>query len=248
MKMKNRLTNFSYILETQLFKFIFLLMIIASSLGVILTFKETYINANIIIVSNSWINSIFILILLISTSQTYFVFDKNNEYVIRLKNKRTYLKELTKQVIFNNTLMIIIQFTLITIFIIITIFNGIKIVPYSNYQITNLEYLLFYIIRTYFIYLFISIFNVLILKIINNKVVIAINGIICALLINSTYSEIPITKINDMPIYLHKYLGIIKYENFHIELYSSLIFLIILIIVAFILYKIVYNNFKTIGD
>lgn len=254
--MKNKLkyynSNFYYYANSQKFKFLFVLMIIISLYcSSALTYVDgsylNYIPAIFLIFNNKVFIIFMLFICLMTTINTYIHFSNNNYYIIRLKSQKEYLKELINNTIFNNLSTQIIQLTMILIGLNIFCSSDFGISIIENYNILNIIYLLFFLIRTFIILLIVSVINCMLFNIINKYIVLVINTLYYASIVCSDYI-FNNTIIGNIKWKLLDYLTIQPYNSFFSEIYYSFFYIIILIIIIRILFKYTVINIKQVGE
>lgn len=231
------LGNVKTIFETTYFKMSLILMLVLSIYGGYLSAGFNYLEGFISILSFPIFFTFGVLIpFLVITFCTCSYFDKNEYLIMRLCSRKEYLKILIMTVFFVNLFVYIIM--LIIIIIVLNLFPkagmGFKFNVSLNCH--NFVYLLFIIIRLFCIIQNISIFNTLLCKIINSKIVIGINMILYASFIAFSYLNVDkISNILNIPLYIGNYLIISKYENFFIEFGCTGIYILMLILVNYLL-------------
>lgn len=105
--------------NTQGFKFILFAMLGLALFGTLYISYPIngYIPAFLQILGNTYFQMLFLFIILYSSFQTYHNFDENSSYILRLEDKRNYLKQLIECSIKNNIITYIIQLGMIIIFL-----------------------------------------------------------------------------------------------------------------------------------
>lgn len=95
--------------------------------------------------SNFHITMLFLLVFLniISLSKQY----KISAFILKYKNYQTYLKGILKKCLLYLNLTLIISLILCLFFAWVSVDYKITIIPFQLYNISNLEYLIFYMIR-----------------------------------------------------------------------------------------------------
>ena len=97
-------------------------------------------------------------------------------------------------------------------------------------------YLIFIIVRLFCIIQSISIFNTLLCRIINSKIIVGMNMILYGSFIAFSYLNVDkITNILNIPLYIGNYLIISKYDNFFIEFCCTTIYISILVLINYLL-------------
>lgn len=256
--MKNKLkyynANFCYYANSQKFKFKFILMIIISLYcSIALTYIDgsylNYIPAIFSILNNKIFIIFMLFICLMTTINTYIHFNSSNYYIIRLKSKKEYLRELINNTIFNNLITLIIQLIMILICLNIFCSSGLGISVMANYNILNIIYLLFFIIRTFIILLFVSVINCMLFNIINKNIILIINALYYASIVCSSFIfNIGNADNQNMKWQLLDYLTIQPYNSFFSEVYYSIFYITILITIIHIVFRYTEINIKQVGE
>lgn len=256
--MKNKLkyynANFCYYANSQKFKFLFVLMIIISLYcSSALTYVDgsylNYIPAIFSIFNNKVFIIFMLFICLMTTINTYIHFNSSNYYIIRLKSKKEYLRELINNTIFNNLVTLIIQVIMILIGLNVFCSSNLGISVMENYNILNIIYLLFFLIRSFMILLFVSVINCILFNIIHKNVIFVINALYYASIVCSAYIlNIDNLAIQNMKWQLLDYLTLQSYNSFFSEVYYSVFYITILITIIHILFRYAVINIKQVGE
>ena len=236
----------NFITKTSKFKAIIILSIIISLYGsfVLSAGVENYFNAVLVTFQFSTFNALLFLILFINTINVCSIFNKYYFYIIRLNNKQVYLKELIKLVVRANLIVIGIIIISYLAFLNLVEFQYLFPADYNGY-VNNIIYTVFYLIRYIIIAILISIISIISYVKLGEKTTIIINIMFIAffwivpntnLTIASSFSILP-----------WKYFESIRYESFSLEINYSVLFIFILEIITYLLYKninIKYNKFN----
>lgn len=241
--MKNKTHNtyqiLNYFASTDRYKIILILTIIlclygSFALGLNVTF------------TSSILNTFMFLILFINTLNICTTFDNEfSFYIIRLNNKKRYIKELLKNVLIFNILHLIIFFLIyFTIKCFMTYEPG-SYTLYQNYNISNNLYLIFYLGRYIILSLIFCIIESLIYINFKTKIVCIFNSLfIMGFLLSSSSDMI----FNKFLIFPWNYFNNIKYNSFSMEVLYSCIYILILLIISFLLYKFIFKKKETINN
>ena len=109
-------------------------------------------------------------------------------------------------------------------------------------------YIIFYLLRLFFIIQIIAIINVCLLKIINNKFVIGINLILYLTILFTPYEpKRVVSSISNMFLSISDYMRLHYYSNFSLEIFCSVIYIFIPLVISFILFNFTKNKMKNIG-
>lgn len=240
-KYKKFLAEINTFVSTEKFLIIFLIIILNNIYGIIgLVFPtNSYIDSLLSIFTGSYYILILQISILISVYTTIRQFEHNYALVIRLENRKKYMKELLKKVIKN--ILIILVINLIIVLLMVNLFKGnfFRIVPIKNYNILNITYLLFYLLRFSIIVTLNGLIFIYISKITNKK----ISLILC---LGYILSAIIISLPKKYYIFYFEYLDVIICDNFVEELIRSILFIGIIIIILKMLHNYTTKNMKKI--
>lgn len=249
--MKNKTHNtyqiLNYFASTDRYKIILILTIIlclygSFALGLNVTFTSSILNTFMFDIFNIFM----FLILFVNTLNICTTFDnKFSFYIIRLNNKKRYIKELLKNVLIFNILHLIIFFLIyFTIKCFMTYEPG-SYTLYQNYNITNNLYLIFYLGRYIILGLLFCVIESLIYINFKTKIVWIFNLLfIMGFLLSSSSDMI----YNKFLIFPWSYFNNIKYSSFSMEVLYSCIYILILVIISFLLYKFIFKKKETINN
>lgn len=249
--MKNKTHNtyqiLNYFASTDRYKIILILTIIlclygSFALGLNVTFTSSILNTFMFDIFNIFM----FLILFVNTLNICTTFDNEfSFYIIRLNNKKRYIKELLKNVLIFNILHLIIFFLIyFTIKCFMTYEPG-SYTLYQNYNISNNLYLIFYLGRYIILGLLFCVIESLIYINFKTKIVCIFNSLFIMGFLLSSSSDIINNKFLIFP---WSYFNNIKYSSFPIEVLYSCIYILILVIISFLLYKFIFKKKETINN
>ena len=249
--MKNKTHNtyqiLNYFASTDRYKIILILTIIlclygSFALGLNVTFTSSILNTFMFDIFNIFM----FLILFINTLNICTTFDNEfSFYIIRLNNKKRYIKELLKNVLIFNILHLIIFFLIyFTIKCFMTYEPG-SYTLYQNYNISNNLYLIFYLGRYIILGLLFCVIESLIYINFKTKIVCIINSLFIMGFLLSSSSDIINNKFLIFP---WSYFNNIKYSSFSMEVLYSCIYILILVIISFLLYNFIFKKKETINN
>lgn len=255
MDYKYILNNFKYFITSSIFKIMYIIYIILCIMHLNSTkvmeynfrYSFNYFEYLLNLMSNySFIIVNLFITILISTLFIYHRFEKNLNYIIRCENKKKYLKEISANIFIINTIIYLI---LILTLAILTNFSSVNynIKEYYSYNIPNVIYLLFLIIKYYVLIMIISLLNIYLIKLINEKIVIFLNIVIYGLTFIAA-NPVLVNNILEMPFLITSYIGNAQYSNFNLEMTCHFIFYLCLTIITTIIFIISSNNIRQIGD
>lgn len=251
--MKNNLNllkeNMKFNVNSNQFRFVLLMILCFNLYGTAyLATNLTYLDGMLNIITNGYYIICIIGLILLNTINTFDKFEKNDFYILRFKNRKTYLKQLILNVFISNTILLVMN--LVVLIIGLNLFASDKFVVYNilEYSIPNIIYILFYLFRLYFIIQIISVINVCLLKLINNKLTIGINLILYLVILFTPYNQKRVvSSISNMFINISDYMRIHYYSDFSLEVICSIIYIFIPLIVSFILFNLTIKKMKDIG-
>lgn len=159
--MKNRFHNqiqiLNYITSTDRFKLLFGIGIIIAIYAsfVLSASTDNFIDSVFMAFQFNIFNVILFALLFFNTQNTCVVFENQfSFYIVRLKNKKNYIKEVVKNIIICNLFYLFIFFLFYFSFLLL-LKNDFSVHSYMSYNISNLIYLIYYII--YYIILLIGV-------------------------------------------------------------------------------------------
>lgn len=247
-KLKILINNSKMFINTSNWKIIVLFLIIWDLFSLLyISYNQDYINGLLYCLASSLCSIVFFLLIFFNTINTYVLYDKNLFHIIRLKNKKEYLYNLIINVLFNNS---IIFFLNILILIVGLNFLGRKFIIYSwmNYYVPNIIYLFFYIVRYFFLIQIVSILNVFLVKLIGKKSTFLINAINCSTFYFSLYNpKLMIDSFNKFQLLMSEYIRFHMYTNFSLEILFSTIYISILLLICYVLFKFSIKKISKIG-
>lgn len=236
----------NFITRTSKFKVIIVFSIMISLYGsfVLSAGIKNYFNAVLVTFQFSTFNALFFLILFINTIYVCSIFNKYYFYIIRLNSKRMYLKELIKLVVRANFIVIGT--------IILSYFAFLNLVEYQylfsadyNGYVNNIIYTVFYLIRYMIIATLISMISTISYVKLGEKLTIIMDIIFIAFF--WIVPETSLTIVNSFSLLPWKYFESIRYGSFSLEINYSVLFIFILEVITYLLYKnisIKYNKFN----
>lgn len=245
-KYRNELKIINHITATERYKMVFICSIILVIYGGISAWKIDNFFDSIMIPFRFSVFNIFMFSLLFINNMNICSTFKNDFsfYIMRLENKKEYIRELLKLTTFMYLFHMLIVLLFIFMIFLLTNFNNLDIYAYQNYTISNLTYCCFYLIR-YIIYgLTIMLISSLIYINTNDKITIGIEAIFLFLFHGlSSFNSMDIKRVS---LSLWSFFMTKIYESFTYEIVSSLLMLIILEIIIMILYRVAIKNKRVI--
>ncbi len=244
--------NIIYFTKSSIFKmlYIFTLIVVVSIAYADKSLfpSATYIQLYIMLVTNpAFVSFCIFLIPLVSAIFIYSKFEKNRSYIIRLKNMKKYLLTLLKQIISVNIfIFVIIHLTTMTV---LNLFgHDFKIGILSDYNIPDLLYLIYTIVRIGILSQMFVIISVCLFKVMKPGIVLFGNAVIYGTLFASEYSIGLLQSYADMPLWIGKYIITDLYGSFMLEVNCVILVLIIMTIFILLLINIIPKFIKQVGD
>lgn len=173
----------------------------------------------------------YILLLnLFNTLNVYNIFNKNDYFILRINNKKTYLKQLLCIISFSNLILTLLNIILCLIFLnVFNVYEPLAIV--KNYHMNVWIYVIFTIFEFLILNQIISLINILLLKICNNKIVVFANIFLYFVLRIIPIKTTVINNILALPLSLFRYFGYQMYANFNLEIICFIVYCLLLIII-----------------
>lgn len=243
-KMRNQLEILNYISSTDRFKLIFFMIIFLSLYASVIlgVSKNNIIDSIFIPFSFSVFNIFMFSLLFFNTLNTCSCFDKNfNFYIMRLKTKNSYIKELCKMTVILNLFFFLLFFIFYFMVLNVLKLGNLNIHPYLNYSISNLAYAFFYLFRYLLLSVLITILSALCYINFKEKITIIINTIFLMGFmivsngenVRSSFSIIPWSYFTGVPFF-----------SFSIELVFSILYLLLLLLLIRVCYNLTLKNKK----
>lgn len=218
-----------------------LILIVANVYGVFSCSLETlYIDRIIETISNRYYLCIILFAILICVYNVFDKFKKNTFLILRLKNKKNCIIKLIKDILYNVTIILFINFCILLILSNLTWSGNLGLHNYQNYNITNIIYLSFYFFRLLILIYLLSIFFSFINIIFGFMLSFLINSFIISLNIIADFYMLKI------PIFYTYYLGDFSFDSFMDELLYSSIYLCCFYILILLIKKIIVFFYKNV--
>ena len=190
--------------------------------------------------------------LFVTTINIYNIFNNNYFFKIRLGSKQNEIKELLKCSVYANSIMFFVIFLLLFVFLNLSCASNLDFMNnYQFYNIPNIIYIIFYIVRLYAIMIVVSLFNSFLLEKFSTKVVIGLNIVFYGIFFD--YNYVPFTdgrtSILDTSPLIFEYLQLNSYSTFLTEILCSVFalllpILLLKVILSFNLKRSDVNSFK----
>ena len=165
---------------------------------------------------------------------------KNYSFLIRIKNYKEFISKLIKFIFISNLIIYLIVLFLLLIISVLRTGMNLQIDSYGIYNIDNLMYLIFHIVRSYFILNMLVVILVSLYKLVKEEIVVILSGILPISIVALTpfISEKKITSVFKLPLYYGEYFIKNNYETFIFEICMSLLFISILALISKILIEV----------
>lgn len=238
--MKNRLHKcfkiFNYITSNERYKAMFFVLIIISLYGSLTLGVHTgnFFDSILIPFQFNVFNIFLFSILFLSNLNIYSIFKKDfSFYIIRLKDKKTYIKTLITLSIINYIFnFIIVLLTMLIVFLLTTIHNT-SVDNYLNYNINTCVYLMFYMFR-YIIYgLLVMMIFTLVYVNTNKKISIGLKFLFLLMFMQCPvyYSR------SNISLLIWFYFNATTFSTFSMDVLGSILVLLILEVIFLLLLK-----------
>ena len=238
---RNQRRILNYITSNERFKIIFVMSIVLAVYGGVgLGISSgNYLDSILSCFTFNVFNVFIIALLFLNTLNTCSIFDKEfSFYTIRLENKRNYLKQVIKIVLLVNLFYFLIFFLLYFMALNIFNFGQLNIYKFMNYNVTNLTYMIFYMVRFIVISMIICSLSALIFINFKERIMIMFNFVFMAgFMVNFAYDANKTFSI--LPWH---YYEIMRYPSFMTEISYSLLFIFILEVIYAIIYNFTIKN------
>lgn len=165
---------------------------------------------------------------------------KNYSFLIRIKNYKEFISKIIKFIFISNLIIYLIVLFLLLIISVLRTGMNLQIDSYGIYNIDNLVYLIFHIIRSYFILNMLVVILVSSYKLVKEEIVVILSGILPISIVALTpfISEKKITSVFKLPLYYGEYFIKNNYETFIFEICMSLLFISVLALISKILIEV----------
>ena len=165
---------------------------------------------------------------------------KNYSFLIRIKNYKEFISKIIKFIFISNLIIYLIVLFLLLIISVLRTGMNLHIDSYGIYNINNLVYLIFHIIRSYFILNMLVVILVSLYKLVKEEIVVILSGILPISIVALTpfISEKKITSVFKLPLYYGEYFIKNNYETFIFEICMSLLFISVLALISKILIEV----------
>lgn len=239
---------FKHISSMQNFKLILLLIIINSLYGGLIIVRPGlnigYFEALFYIYTNPYFIMILLFIILLNTLYVKEFFSKKFEYLLRLESKHKAFKKLNVMVFLYNLIIYLIQLLIVCIILNIFYSGNIGIIN-LKLGVNTLTYMIFFLIRTFWIIYLINYINLLILPYLSKYIILVVNSLIYICIPMGLDIFVFDSNNIQIPIYVATYFRLYPYDSFLSELASSIIFILVVNIFIYFIKKIIKVKFRS---
>ena len=225
------------------FKGIYIFAIILALYGayILSSGTKTMVEATLMSFTFSIFNLLFFLLIMLNSYNTYKTFSKDfDSYIIRLKTKKNYLKEIISLLVSSNILLIVMFFLIFYTFLVFFQAGNIGLDISTVYKgIPDIVYVLFYLFR-YVIYM-ISLSLIIILINYKYNFTSSLFVTICfsiSLFLGITSLEVT----NSFQLAPWSYFQVTRYGSFSLEITYSILYLLFFEVLIFYLYNVKKNT------
>lgn len=230
--------------NTTNFILLFCLSIVGSFFGVFgCALGDIYLEGFFSIFWNENYVSFVLLLLLLNMINVYTIFNENDYFIIRIKNKKEYINQLLWVTCLSSFVLVLTNIMLVIIFL--NLFNSnAPLYEVKNYHMNPWIYAVFVLIKFIILTQLITVINVLLIKLIDKKIVIIVNIILLFLIRLIPSSNGVISSVVNMPLSIFDYFGQVKYISFIFEILCFVLYCVIILCVVQVLKKVYFNMKK----
>lgn len=236
--MKKRLDNYiiDTITSTPQFKILFILSIFlafygAYGLGVN---NKDFFGTILISFSSGYFNLGFLLLLFVNTIYFCSWFSRYDSYIIRLQDKKNYLRQMVHQGLKLNLIWLLCFFLIYLIILFFTNFGYFQGSEIFDYGITSHIYVVFYLIRYFSLSSFLSLFIICFYIFLGEKKTMVLSFIFFIGYILTFFLDVNLSS-NAFKILPYSYYTLYDYGSFSLEIVYSFLYLLLLGILFYIL-------------
>lgn len=245
-KYHNEMKIISYIMSTDRYKAIFFLSVILALYGgfALGTTMNNFWDSILVPIQFYIFNIILFAFIFLNNINACSIFKNDfSFYIIRLKNKREYIKTLVKISVIMYFIQIAIIFLFILMCLLLTTFKNTQIYPYEtyfgSYGISNLTFCIFYCIRYILFGLLITMVSTFVYLNFTPKITIVFEGIFLVLMY---YFSAIVSLRYTFSLLVWTYYTQTIYDTFSLEVASSVFMLLLLEVIVIVIYKLSLKN------
>lgn len=239
--MKNDFKLIISLLQNTRFKVTIIILALLSFMAFgSITNKMTIVDGIYNILTWNFFIMVLLFLFLFNTYNIITETSKNYSFLIRIKNYKEFISKIIKFIFISNLIIYLIVLFLLLIISVLRTGMNLQIDAYGIYNINNLVYLIFHIIRSYFILNMLVVILVSLYKLVKEEIVVILSGILPISIVALTpfISEKKITSVFKLPLYYGEYFIKNNYETFIFEICMSLLFIFVLALISKILIEI----------
>lgn len=161
-KFRNQIKIISYLTSTEMFKILFIIGVIVAFYAsfVLGSSTDNLIDAILIPYQFYIFNILFCALIFFNTMNTCITYEKDfSFYILRLENKKNYVREIIKNSIIVNLFYFLIYFLCYFTFLNLIKFENAQIHVYAIYTFSNLFYVIYYLARYMIILLLLGVIS-----------------------------------------------------------------------------------------
>lgn len=209
-----------------------------------ITERMTFIEGIYNVMTWNYFIMVLLLLFMFNAYNIYTSLINNYSFMIRIDNYKEFFKKMIKFIFISNLIIYFIVLVIVILCALIKTGDNMKIDNYYFYNISNLLYLIFHIIRSYFILNVVVIFALSTYKLFNEEVGVLIAGVLPLSLafFNSFISDIEITNVFKLPLYYGMYFISNNYGSFIFEICMSILFICLVLTISNIFINIIFNK------
>lgn len=239
--MKNDFKLIISLLQNTRFKVTIIILVLLSFMAFgSITNKMTIVDGIYNILTWNFFIMVLLFLFLFNAYNIITETSKNYSFLIRIKNYKEFISKIIKFIFISNLIIYLIVLFLLLIISVLRTEMNLQIDSYGIYNIDNLVYLIFHIIRSYFILNMLVVILVSLYKLVKEEIVIILSGILPISIVALTpfISEKKITSVFKLPLYYGEYFIKNNYETFIFEICMSVLFISVLALISKILIEV----------
>lgn len=239
--MKNDFKLIISLLQNTRFKVTIIILVLLSFMAFgSITNKMTIVDGIYNILTWNFFIMVLLFLFLFNAYNIITETSKNYSFLIRIKNYKEFISKIIKFIFISNLIIYLIVLFLLLIISVLRTGMNLQIDSYGIYNIDNLVYLIFHIIRSYFILNMLVVILVSLYKLVKEEIVVILSGILPISIVALTpfISEKKITSVFKLPLYYGEYFIKNNYETFIFEICMSLLFISVLALISKILIEV----------
>lgn len=239
--MKNDFKLIISLLQNTRFKVTIIILVLLSFMAFgSITNKMTMVDGIYNILTWNFFIMVLLFLFLFNAYNIITETSKNYSFLIRIKNYKEFISKIIKFIFISNLIIYLIVLFLLLIISVLRTGMNLQIDSYGIYNINNLVYLIFHIIRSYLILNMLVVILVSLYKLVKEEIVVILSGILPISIVALTpfISEKKITSVFKLSLYYGEYFIKNNYETFIFEICMSLLFISVLALISKILIEV----------